>query len=203
MSNCCKSDCCNINIQTLVVCSCSDIKELLKNLKCNCECSCKPAPEQPAPEQPAPEQPAPEQPAPEQPAPEQPAPEQSKPYSLELHHLVGYVEAEDVYINYSEWYGDGTIYGRRNLLTAEGELVRGQGKSKQDLVNSNILVSPDQFGSMNGWLVPVPVENTPAPEQPAPEQPAPEQPAPEQPAPEQPAPEQPAPEQPAPEQPVE
>lgn len=68
---------------------------------------------------------------------------------------VGYVAAEDVYIAYSEYYGDGTIYGRVDLLL-NGELVRGAGKSKKDLVEAGVVLSENVIGSINGDLVVVP-----------------------------------------------
>jgi hypothetical protein len=127
---------------------------------------------------------------------------------------VGYVAAEDVYVSYSEYYGDGTIYGRVDLLTPDGNPVKGEGKTKTDLMNAGVVLSETPLGSVTGDLVVVPAaapapaaEEAPAPA-PAPEEvpaPAPEEvPAPAPPAPEEvpaPAPEEvPAPAPPAPEE---
>ena len=77
----------------------------------------------------------------------------SAPLSMES--AVGYVAAEDVYVAYSEYYGDGTIYGRVDLLL-NGEPVRGAGKSKKDLVEAGVVLSENVAGSVNGDLVVVP-----------------------------------------------
>jgi hypothetical protein len=71
---------------------------------------------------------------------------------------VGYIVAEDVYISYREYYGDGTIYGRIDLLTPDGNPVKGSGKSKADLINANVTLSDIFFGSIGGDLVGVPNE---------------------------------------------
>jgi hypothetical protein len=96
------------------------------------------------------------------------------PLVPELH--VGYVPAEDVYIVYSEYYGDGTIYGRRALTLPSGEAILGRGKLGIDLVALGAVVS-ETGETVNGELEAVPYE-APAPEAPAPEVPAPEAPAP-------------------------
>ena len=99
------------------------------------------------------------------------------PVTLET--LVGYVAAEDVYVSYSEYYGDGTIYGRVDLLTPDGNPVKGEGKTKSDLINAGVVLSENPLGSVTGDLVAVPndaapvappAEETPAPaeETPAP-----------------------------------
>ena len=82
------------------------------------------------------------------------------PVTLET--LVGYVSAEDVYVSYSEYYGDGTIYGRVDLLTPDGNPVKGEGKTKADLVNASVVLSENPLGSVTGDLVAVP-NDTPAP----------------------------------------
>ena len=101
------------------------------------------------------------------------------PVTLET--LVGYVAAEDVYVSYSEYYGDGTIYGRVDLLTPDGNPVKGEGKTKSDLINAGVVLSENPLGSVTGDLVAVPndaapvappAEETPAPA-PAEETPAP------------------------------
>jgi hypothetical protein len=83
------------------------------------------------------------------------------PVTLET--LVGYVSAEDVYVSYSEYYGDGTIYGRVDLLTPDGNPVKGEGKTKADLVNAGVVLSENPLGSVTGDLVAVPNDAAPAP----------------------------------------
>jgi hypothetical protein len=98
---------------------------------------------------------------------------------------VGYVAAEDVYVSYSEYYGDGTIYGRVDLLTPDGNPVKGEGKTKTDLINAGVVLSENPLGSVTGDLVIVPAAAPAAEEAPAPV-PAPEEvPAPAPPAPEE------------------
>ena len=83
------------------------------------------------------------------------------PVTLET--LVGYVTAEDVYVSYSEYYGDGTIYGRVDLLTPDGNPVKGEGKTKSDLINAGVVLSENPLGSVTGDLVAVPNDAAPAP----------------------------------------
>jgi hypothetical protein len=83
------------------------------------------------------------------------------PVTLET--LVGYVTAEDVYVSYSEYYGDGTIYGRVDLLTPDGNPVKGEGKTKVDLINAGVVLSDNPLGSVTGDLVAVPNDAAPAP----------------------------------------
>ena len=83
------------------------------------------------------------------------------PVTLET--LVGYVSAEDVYVSYSEYYGDGTLYGRVDLLTPDGNPVKGEGKTKADLVNAGVVLSENPLGSVTGDLVAVPNDAAPAP----------------------------------------
>ena len=78
---------------------------------------------------------------------------------------VGYIVAEDVYVSYREYYGDGTIYGRVDLLTSDGNPVKGSGKSKTDLINANVTLSDIFFGSISGDLVVVPIELQSLPEE--------------------------------------
>jgi hypothetical protein len=81
---------------------------------------------------------------------------------------VGYVAAEDVYVSYSEYYGDGTIYGRVDLLTPDGNPVKGEGKTKTDLINAGVVLSENPLGSVTGDLVVVPAAAPAAEETPAP-----------------------------------
>ena len=78
---------------------------------------------------------------------------------------VGYIVAEDLYVSYREYYGDGTIYGRVDLLTSDGNPVKGSGKSKTDLINANVTLSDIFFGSISGDLVVVPIELESLPEE--------------------------------------
>ena len=78
---------------------------------------------------------------------------------------VGYIVTEDVYVSYREYYGDGTIYGRVDLLTSDGNPVKGSGKSKTDLINANVTLSDIFFGSISGDLVVVPIELQSLPEE--------------------------------------
>ena len=112
---------------------------------------------------------------------------------------VGYIVAEDVYVSYSEYYGDGTIYGRNDLLMPDGTPVKGAGKTKAELINANVTLSEVGVGTVTGDIVVVSNDSAPAP---APEEgsvPAPEEgsvPAPEEgsaPAPEEKAVPEPAP----------
>ena len=118
-----------------------------------------------------------------------------------MESAVGYVAMEDVYIAYSEYYGDATIYGRVDLLL-NGEPVKGAGKSKKELVESGVVLSETVVGSMNGELVAIPdsYESIPevvnevveevVPEEVAPEEVAPEEVVPEEVAPEEVVPEE-------------
>jgi hypothetical protein len=105
----------------------------------------------------------------------------TSPITLETQ--VGYIEAEDVYVSYSEYYGDGTIYGRNDLLMPDGSPVKGAGKTKTELINANVMLSEAGVGTVTGDIVVVPNDSVPAP---APEEnaaPAPEEnaaPAPEE-----------------------
>ena len=81
---------------------------------------------------------------------------------------VGYIVEEDVYVSYSEYYGDGTIYGRNDLLMPDGSPVKGAGKTKAELVNANVMLSEVGVGTVTGNIVVVPndvvPEETAAPE---------------------------------------
>lgn len=67
---------------------------------------------------------------------------------------VGYVVANDVYVSYSEYYGDGTIYGYTELLSSDGNPVKGAGKSKADLINENVVLG-NNLGSITGDIIAV------------------------------------------------
>lgn len=69
---------------------------------------------------------------------------------------VGYIVAEDVYVSYSEYYGDGTIYGRNDLLMPDGTPVKGAGKTKSELINANVTLSEVGVGTVTGDIVVVP-----------------------------------------------
>jgi hypothetical protein len=72
--------------------------------------------------------------------------------TLTLETLVGYLAAQDVYVSFSEYYGDGTIYGYTEILTPDGNPVKGAGKYKTDLVNENVVLGSN-LGSVTGDLV--------------------------------------------------
>jgi hypothetical protein len=96
---------------------------------------------------------------------------------------VGYIVAEDVYVSYSEYYGDGTIYGRNDLLMPDGSPVKGAGKTKAELINANVTLSEVGVGTVTGDIVVVSNDSAPVP---APEEgsvPAPEEKAVPEPAP--------------------
>jgi hypothetical protein len=67
---------------------------------------------------------------------------------------VGYVVAADVYVSYSEYYGDGTIYGYTELLMPDGNPVKGAGKTKADLINENAVLG-NNLGSVTGDIIAV------------------------------------------------
>ena len=75
---------------------------------------------------------------------------------------VGYIVAEDVYVSYTEYYGDGTIYGRNDLLMPDGTPVKGAGKTKAELINGNVTLSEVGVGTVTGDIVVVP-NDAPAP----------------------------------------
>lgn len=75
---------------------------------------------------------------------------------------VGYIVAEDVYVSYTEYYGDGTIYGRNDLLMPDGTPVKGAGKTKSELINANVTLSEVGVGTVTGDIVVVP-NDAPAP----------------------------------------
>lgn len=83
------------------------------------------------------------------------------PLAIEMN--VGYVAVEKTYIVYSEYYGDGTIYGRREIKAPSGKPVKGIGKSVADLIKLGALVSTQVVGATNGVLVAVPKENVRTP----------------------------------------
>jgi hypothetical protein len=75
---------------------------------------------------------------------------------------VGYIVAEDVYVSYTEYYGDGTIYGRNDLLMPDGTPVKGAGKTKSELINASVTLSEVGVGTVTGDIVVVP-NDAPAP----------------------------------------
>ena len=81
-----------------------------------------------------------------------------------MESAVGYIAIEDVYVKYSEYYGDATIYGRVDLLDVNGEPVKGAGKSKKELVEAGVVLSETVFDSINGELVVIPDSNESIPE---------------------------------------
>ena len=83
----------------------------------------------------------------------------ASPITLETQ--VGYVVAEDVYVSYSEYYGDGTIYGRVDLVMPDGSPVKGAGKTKTELVAASVMLSENGIGTVTGDIVVVPNESVP------------------------------------------
>jgi hypothetical protein len=84
---------------------------------------------------------------------------------ITLDTLIGYVAAEDVYIRFTEYYGDGTIYGRTELSMPDGSPVKGEGKFKKELVELGVLMSDLVAGALGGELAWV--QNEPSVEVPA------------------------------------
>ena len=84
---------------------------------------------------------------------------------ITLETQVGYVVAEDVYVSYSEYYGDGTIYGRVDLLMPDGSPVKGAGKTKTELVVANVILSENGIGTVTGDIVVVANEPVAVPEE--------------------------------------
>jgi hypothetical protein len=78
----------------------------------------------------------------------------ASPITLET--LIGYIPGEDVYIRYTEYYGNGTIYGRTELSMPDGSPVKGEGKFKKDLVEMGVLMSDFVNESLTGDLIVVP-----------------------------------------------
>jgi hypothetical protein len=72
---------------------------------------------------------------------------------ITLDTSIGYITAEDVYVRFTEYYGDGTIYGRTELSMPDGSPVKGQGKFKKELVEAGVLVSDIVAGAVGGDLV--------------------------------------------------
>ncbi len=77
---------------------------------------------------------------------------------VSLDHNIGYIPEADVYISFTEYYGDGTIYGRSSVIMPTGEPVTGAGKTKVDLVALGAVIADDMIGAIAGGLIPVPVE---------------------------------------------
>ena len=72
---------------------------------------------------------------------------------ITLDTLIGYLPTEDLYIRFTEYYGDGTIYGRTELSMPDGSPVKGEGKFKKELVEAGVLMSEFVAGSLGGDLV--------------------------------------------------
>jgi hypothetical protein len=85
---------------------------------------------------------------------------------ITLDTLIGYLQAEDLYIRFTEYYGDGTIYGRTELSMPDGSPVKGEGKFKKELVDAGVLMSDVVAGSLGGDLVWVQNEAPVVPEAP-------------------------------------
>lgn len=72
---------------------------------------------------------------------------------ITLETSIGYIVTEDVYIAFTEYYGDGTIYGRSELSMPDGSPVKGEGKSKKDLLELGVLMSDVVAGALVGDLI--------------------------------------------------
>ena len=86
----------------------------------------------------------------------------ASPITLET--LIGYIPGEDVYIRFTEYYGNGTIYGRTELSMPDGSPVKGEGKFKKDLVEMGVIMSDFVNGSLTGDLIVVPADAPVTPE---------------------------------------
>ena len=73
---------------------------------------------------------------------------------------VGYIEVSDINVAYSEYYGDGTIYGLAVLFYPSGEPVKGAGKTKAELVAAGVLAT--EPATIPGDLVVLPDGESPA-----------------------------------------
>ncbi len=102
---------------------------------------------------------------------------------------VGYCATADVYCSFTEYYGDGTVYGWRHLYIGE-EVVRGAGKTKEELIALGAVQEEAVCPSVPAdiLVLSVSVPEVPVPEVPVPEVPVPEVPVPEVPVPEVPVP---------------
>ncbi len=96
---------------------------------------------------------------------------------VDLATNVGYCVAADVYCSFSEYYGDGTVYGWRHIYVGDS-VVRGAGKTKQELIDLGAYQEEAICPAVPADILILPADG-PAPEAPAPEAPAPEVPAPE------------------------
>ena len=86
----------------------------------------------------------------------------ASPITLET--LIGYIPGEDVYIRFTEYYGNGTIYGRTELSMPDGSPVKGECKFKKDLVEMGVIMSDFVNGSLTGDLIVVPADAPVTPE---------------------------------------
>ena len=57
-----------------------------------------------------------------------------------------------MYVRFTEYYGDGTIYGRCDLQHPDGSPVKGAGKTKADLVAAGVITA-EYKGAVGGDLV--------------------------------------------------
>lgn len=85
---------------------------------------------------------------------------------LELSSQVGYCPAADVYCTYTEYYGNGTVYGWRHVYIGDA-VVRGAGKTKTDLVATGAYAEEAMAPAVPADIVVVPlVAELPGPEPP-------------------------------------
>jgi hypothetical protein len=80
---------------------------------------------------------------------------------------VGYMPEVGNYVAYAEYYGDGTIYGIRNVfLPDEATVMSGDGtKSVEELIALGCVIPEDICPSYGGHLVPIPITHAPVGEE--------------------------------------
>jgi hypothetical protein len=80
---------------------------------------------------------------------------------------VGYCLAADVYCSFTEYYGNGTVYGWRHLYIGS-EVVRGAGRTKRDLIAAGAVQEEAICPAVPADVVVLALDPVPVPEAPAP-----------------------------------
>jgi hypothetical protein len=77
------------------------------------------------------------------------------PYTADM--LTGYFVQDDIYMTYTEYYGDGTVYGLRHIHFPDGTpgYGLGPGMSRADLVAKGMVVPEERAGAVGIDIVPV------------------------------------------------
>lgn len=77
------------------------------------------------------------------------------PYTADM--LTGYFVQDDIYMTYTEYYGDGTVYGLRHIHFPDGTpgYGLGPGMSRADLVTKGMVVPEERAGAVGIDIVPV------------------------------------------------